>query len=124
MKKLAILLFLFMLSIGASLTGWNQASAETHITTELLTAEQAREILQEWLDNHPFDRPAVLAFEHDEYSDGSAEYYHFSLDDMERYWLNFLVHKQTKSLYFMMISDGEEAVIEIEPLDDWYNKYY
>ena len=43
---------------------------------------------------------------------------------MERYWLNFLVHKQTKSLYFMMISDGEEAVIEIEPLDDWYNRYY
>jgi len=88
-----------------------------------MTAEIAQRILQAWLDDHPFKPHAVLAPEHEEYSDSSGEYYKFSLADNQRYWLNFLVHKKTGELLFMMISDGEETHIEIEPLDEWYDKH-
>ena len=115
MKKSVVLLLALVLSITMLTV---PSSAEN------LTANEARSILQKWLDVHPFESDAILALEHDEYSDDSGEYYLFSLDDPERYWLNFLVHKKTGELLFMMISDGEEPSIEIEPLDDWYKEYY
>ena len=90
-----------------------------------LTAGQAQTILQKWLKAHPLPpRPAVLAAGHEEYAHCGDAYYLFSLDDRERYWLNFLVHKKTGKLMYMMISDGEFATIEIEPLDAWYAKHF
>ena len=90
-----------------------------------LTAGQAQQILQKWLNAHPLPpRPATLAPGHEEYACGGDAYYLFSLDDRERYWLNFLVHKKTGKLLYMMISDGEFATIEIEPLDSWYAKHF
>ena len=90
----------------------------------LLSAGEARKILQTWLNGHPMDPRAVLAREHKEYVHGGEAYYLFSLDDAQRYWLNFLVHKQTGELLYMMISDGEHATVEVEPLDAWYTKHF
>ena len=86
---------------------------------------EARKILQIWLDAHPnIEPPFVLSFEYNEYSKGGEDYYWFSLDDNERYWANFLVHKETGELLFMLMPDGEHPEIEIESLDDWYSRYY
>ena len=91
----------------------------------LISAGQARTLLQKWLNGHPLPpRPAILARKHEEYTHGGEAYYLFSLDDRERYWLNFLVHKKTGQLLYMMISDGEHASVEIEPLDAWYAKHH
>ena len=120
MKKSAALLLMFILSI-TMLSGSSYAARIPNIVP--LNDEEARRLLQMWLDDHPFDPPAVLAREHQEHTDDDGDaYYLFSLDDMQRYWLNFLVNKDTGDLFFMMISDGEEVTIEIEPLDDWYKK--
>ena len=90
-----------------------------------LTAKEARKILQTWLDGHPLPpRPAVLTPEHQGHEYDGEPHYLFSLDDPERYWLNFLVNKRTGGLFYMMISDGEETTIEIEPLDAWYTKHF
>ena len=89
-----------------------------------LPAEEARKILQTWLNGHPIQPHPVLARDHREYAYGGDAYYLFSLDDIQRYWLNFLVHKKTGELLYMMISDGEHVSIEIEPLDAWYAKHF
>ena len=91
----------------------------------LVTVEDARKTLQAWLDVHPLPpRPAVLSATHGEHMHGGEPYYLFSLEDNERYWLNFLVHKTTDELLYMMISDGEHPTTTIEPLDAWYARHY
>ena len=90
----------------------------------ILTSDEARKILQTWLNSHPIDPRPVLANEYKEYTYGDEAHYWFFLDDPQRYWLNFLLHKKTGELLYMMISDGEEATIEIEPLDAWYTKHF
>ena len=121
MKKSAILLLALILGI-TMLNGLSHAKTDPN--TVPLNAGEARNILQLWLDEHPFQPPAVLALENREYSNDNGEYYLFSLDDMQRYWLNFLVQKDTGDLFYMMISDGEETMIEIEPLDEWYQEHF
>ena len=118
-KKSAALLLTFILSM-TMLSGLSHAET----VPKPLSAGEARQTLQMWLNGHPFQPPAILARGNKEYSHNNSAYYLFSLADAQRYWLNFLVHKDTGNLFFMMISDGEETVIEIEPLNDWYNKHY
>jgi hypothetical protein len=106
------------------LDDWYEKERATYLEYAFLTREEARRNLQIWIDDHPIQPPVILAVEYDEYTEGNDEYYLFSLDEIERYWMNFLVHKETSEMFFMMISDGEESYIEITPLDDWYQKYY
>ena len=116
------MLFALVLSI-TMLSGLAHAARNSNIVP--LNDVEARRLLQMWLDDHPFDPPAVLALKHEEYTNDNGDaFYLFSLDDVQRYWLNFLVNKDTGDLFFMMISDGEETTIEIEPLDDWYKKNF
>ena len=89
-----------------------------------LTADEAWYMLQSWLDTHPLDEPKYLTDEYFEHSLDGQDYYVFSLDDMSMYWANFLVNKNNGEFLFMMISDGEETHIEVEPLQDWYDRYY
>ena len=120
MKKLTTLLFMLILSITLlSVT----SCRKTNSTVPSNDAE-ARKHLQIWLDTHPIEPPAILAPENKEYIHENNKYYWFSLVDVQRYWLNFLVRKETGELFYMMLSDGEEPVIEIEPLDDWYKKLF
>ena len=121
MKKSVVLFVVLILGI-AMLSGLSYSASNPNAVP--LNDMEARRILQMWMDNHPFEPPAVLATEHREYSDENGDYYLFSLSDVQRYWMNFLVQKNTGDLFYMMISDGEETTIEIEPVDDWYNKTY
>jgi hypothetical protein len=89
-----------------------------------ITAQEARAILQDWLDSHPIAPPDVLSPEYSERDVDGEAYYLFSLDNMEMYWANLLVHKETGDLLFMMVSDGEEPDIYTMPLGDWYDMFY
>ena len=120
MKKLTTLFFVFLISI----TLLNVTSCVKKDSTKPSNDAEARKHLQMWLNTHPIEPPAILASENKEYIHENNRYYWFSLTDVQRYWLNFLVHKETGELFYMMLSDGEEPVIEIEPLDDWYKKLY
>ena len=95
----------------------------------LLTADEARNIAQTWLDEHPdvqFTGAMPNCFDV-EYSDmvvDDEDYYLFHLDNPEAYWFSILVHTETGALLYRMMPDGEFPVEEIEPLEDWYSRYY
>ena len=52
------------------------------------------------------------------------DYFAFYVDSHEMYWFSILVHKETGALLSRIISDGEYPTEDIEPLDDWYSRYY
>ena len=107
-----------------------QTSSPTNeLTTASLTSDEARAIAQKWLDDHPDIQfsaayPNVLEHNHRNMVVDGKEYYLFHLDNAEIYWFSILVHTETGTLLHRLMSDGEFPVEEIEPLDDWYNKYY
>ena len=50
-------------------------------------------------------------------------YYAFYLDSFEMYWFSILVNKESGELLSRVSSDGEDAPVEIKPLDDYYKTY-
>ena len=107
--------------------GWNSATQTVLLTTgQGMTAEEARTNLQSWLNNDPEVRDYyVLASRHDEYIDEAGEaYYLFPMESLTMYWANFLVNKNTGEMMFAMFFDGEFGGVEVEPLDEWYEKNY
>ena len=51
------------------------------------------------------------------------EYYRFYYNQM--YWLDILVHNKTGKLLCIQTEDGENpGPPVIEPLDDYYNRYF
>ena len=93
-------------------------------TVALLTEPEARKIAQTWLDHHPVREPNTLEQEYEDDIANGEEYYTFYIDSWQMYWFSILVNKKTGDLLARTISDGEEVWEDIEPLDDWYNKYY
>jgi len=89
-----------------------------------LTEAEARETAQAWLDNHPIKEPNILENEYDNAMIDGEEYYAFYIDSHEMYWFSILVHKETGALLCRVRSDGEFPEEDIEPLDDWYDRYY
>ena len=89
-----------------------------------LVAEEARGIAQAWLDDHPIKEPNILEREYDSLIVDGEEYYMFFPDSHEMYWFSILVHKETGEMLSRTRSDGESPIEEIEPLDDWYNRFF
>ena len=40
------------------------------------------------------------------------------------YWFSILVNKETGEMLSRVVSDGEFSTEEIEPLDDYYRRYF
>ena len=89
----------------------------------LLAPDEARRIAQEWLYEHPIDYHYLGRGYEDATIDGE-EYFEFFLDEPYMYWFSILVHKKTGEMLARTVSDGMDYYEEIEPLDDWYNRYY
>jgi len=119
--------------------GDNAASGETAVpvitdmpdenVSEKLTADEAFLIYNIWLDDHFGGKSEIYSYtvnnlSNESYEYNGEDYYLFRADDDTMYWYNILAHKQTGELFMMMTSDGEEPVTEIEPLDDWYERFY
>ena len=85
----------------------------THI---YITEDEARELMQTWIDAHPFQLGSNLEPERDDHIVDGVEYYLFYLG-IERFGIaEVLVHKETGEL-FHLSSLGNST---FEPLDDWY----
>ena len=143
MKKTMILLLVFMLGItllagcspaakepdsvsvpdtvaSADSSGGNdeQTSVPDASTETTITSGEARTILQEWTDSHPFQLGSALEPESDEQTVDGTAYYRFYLG-VERFGvIEILVHKETGALFHYM-SPGNTT---LEPLDDYYNR--
>ena len=83
-----------------------------------ITADEAREILQAWVDNHPFQLGTDPDPESDEHIVDGVEYYRFYLSIIRCCVAEILVHKETGRLFHLM-SPGNNT---FEPLDAWYNR--
>ena len=88
-------------------------SAETYIA-----ADEARAMLQAWVENHPFQLGAALEPESDEHSAGGKAYYRFYLGVVRFGIIEILADKETGALYHCA-SPGNDA---FEPLDAYYER--
>jgi len=94
-------------------------------TPSTLSAESARAIAREWLKNHPVeDGPNTLDSMYFEITHNNKEYYQFFLTTPQMYWFNIIVQKQTGEMLLMIIEDGMDGGIYIEPLDAWYSNAF
>ena len=131
-KFLATLLTLMLaLSLAACGGGGEPSGTSAPETTEpgtsspaRLTAGEAREIYNTWLNDHAEIADYTLSDASETYEWDGEDYYLFHAEEMSLYWYNILVHMETGELLFMMTSDGEEPITTVEPLDDWYDQYY
>jgi len=89
-----------------------------------LIEAEAREIAQVWLEDHPIKEPNILELDYDNAIVDGEEYFAFYLDSHEMYWFSILVQKETGELLCRVRSDGEFPTVDIEPLDDWYDRFF
>ena len=89
-----------------------------------ISAEKARTMYETWIETRPSMSHFVLSpLPNKIYEIDGNYYYWFWADYYEWYWYNVLIDINSGNMLYMMISDGEETYIEIEPLDDFFDKY-
>ncbi|MDR2713062.1 MAG: hypothetical protein LBB91_08115 [Clostridiales bacterium] len=132
-KILTAILVLIMLLTLAACWGKGPNVSEDEppeiSTPAQLSADEARAIYNMWLDAHFADHEDISAYtlskqSNEIYELGGEDHYLFHADEMSMYWYNILVHMKTGELLIMITPDGEDQAIDIEPLDDWYDRYY
>ena len=93
-----------------------------------LTGAEAKEIAQAWLDEHPdmvtpYEPTTITGISDEMFVYDSDEYYCFNLGGY--YWLDILVHSETGRLLCIQTEESDEPTDPvIEPLDDYYNRFY
>jgi len=86
------------------------------VTHNYISEEEARGLLQAWIDTHPFQLGSNLEPGRDDHIVDGVEYYRFYLGIVRFGIAEVLVHKDTGEL-FHFSSLGNST---FEPLDDWY----
>ena len=90
-----------------------------------ISAYDAWVIYDVWLDrNWELNDYTIDLHSYEIYELDGEYYYWFRANNPEWYWYNILVNMYPGEILFMMISDGEYPVVEIEPLDDFYNRHF
>ena len=109
---------------AGSITDSEPAADDEAAADAGLNADEARGIAQAWLNEHPIREPNILERGHERGLFDGEEYFEFFLDSHEMYWFSILVNIQTGELLSRVVSDGEVSTEEIEPLDDYYQRYF
>ena len=98
------------------------------IPDDYITAGEARAILQDWVDSHPFQLGAEIEpdeylpsgeVQGEEYTFEGGEYYRFYLGITRLGVAEILVHKETGNLFHL---ESPYSSVGFAPIDDWYNK--
>ena len=95
-------------------------------STAVLSIEEAREIAQAWLDEHPVREPDLIdKEEHEDVDHDGDSYFRFFHIEPMMYWFSILVNVESGELLVMLTEDGmEPGPPVIEPLDDWYYRTF
>ena len=83
-----------------------------------LTADEARALLQVWMDSHPFLTSSELEPEYGEQSLFFGEFYSFCIEITLSGTLEVLVDKNSGELFHLSSLGWHE----FEPLNDWYER--
>lgn len=90
-----------------------------------LSADEAFAVYNEWVTIHfDSDDYNVRRYPSGRFVIYGEQYYYFRADDDWKYYYNILVHMLTGELLFLQFEDGMFGGTYIEPLDDWYNRYF
>ncbi len=108
----------------APIDDWYEKDHAGYADDSPLTADEARALLQAWLDEHPLQPPVVIAKDYEEHSIQADVYYLFTLDSEVDYWPMFLVHQQTKELFLAFGPDDLLPTGSLWSPDDWYNEHF
>jgi len=137
MKKHKLLLLYalvcFVLLSGCSVNITRDNAAEDINDSSLsldgyITADGARAILQNWIDNHPFQLGAEIEpdeyltsgeVQGEDYTFNGSEYYRFYLSIIRLGVAEILVHKETGNIFHLK---SPYSSIGFGLIDDWYNK--
>ena len=93
-----------------------------------LTGAEAQVLVQAWLDEHPdmatpYEPTTIAGMSDELYSYDGEEYYFFELSGYD--WLDILVHPGTGDMLCIATENSDEpAEPVIEPLADYYDRYY
>ena len=99
--------------------------SEHSADSEPISAYEAWVIYDLWLESHLEMSQFTIDLHSYDICEVDGEYYYwFQADNMEWYWYNILVNMQSGEMLFMMTPDGEEPMIEIELLEDYYSRYF
>ena len=91
----------------------------------LLSVDEAMALYNAWLNSHTDVSSYTLNKQsYETYEFNGEQYYLFHANEMSMYWYNILVKKDTGRLLLFMTPDGEYPTPSVEPLDDWYNRFY
>jgi len=118
----------FLIQTIERMDDWYSGGSAAYPQAALLTADEAIEIYDAWVDGRTDDRDAsglyrLNSYFYSLYEIFGEQYYHFSAEEDFLYWYNILVHVDTGELLFMMISDGMFPETMIESLEDWTSKW-
>ena len=111
-------------SVGfASIDDWYESDHAAYAPP--LCAYDAWVVYDVWMEDFQVMSDfSVDLHSYDIYEVDGEYYYWFKADNEEWYWYNILVNMQPGEMLFMMISDGEEPVVEIELLQDFYERNF
>ena len=84
----------------------------------VISAGEARAILQAWVDSHPFQLGSVLEPESDVYALDGITYYRFELSIIKLGVAQILVNEKTGEMFHLT---SPYSSVGFAPIDDWYN---
>ncbi len=105
-----------VISRGESTGSTSEPDSEE--TEASLSVDEAREILQAWVDSHPFQLGAELEAGSDDYALDGAPYYRFYLGIVRLGVAEILVDKETGALFHLT---SPYASVDFAPIDEWYS---
>ena len=107
--------------------GLDRIEKTDNLTQQLLTAEEALMVAQEWLDTHAVQDIYFHVLRTDYYSNIShddIDYYQYFHTEPEMDWFSILVNVVSGDLYYMYVSnDVNNRLLSIEPLDVWWHDW-
>ena len=93
-----------------------------------LTETEAWELVEQWLEEHPematpYEPTTIAEIAEEMYVYNDEEYYYFELNGTD--WLDILLHPETEEMLLVVTEYADEPVEPtIEPIMDYYNRYY
>ncbi len=108
----------------APIDEWYSIDHASFPQPQTMTADEARGLLQAWLDAHPLTPLATIAPEYDEWNAAGDEYYLFALKSSVDYYPLVLVNKQSGALSLVFGPEDLGPPVANWPPDDWYAEHF
>ena len=108
----------------APIDEWYEKDHAAYAGAQPLSAEEARSLLQAWLDEHPLQPPVTIAPDYEEHSAQGNDYYLFTLVSTVDYYPLVLVNRQSGVLSLVFGPEDLDPPVASFPPGDWYAEHF